>query len=97
MASSLFISQEKSRVLIDRLVRLAGPGERKDFAPSIRVEQQMKAENEKKLYTIQKIREAIKSDRRIRFWYFVYTPQMHLVPKHDGYVYEVSPYLKSYI
>ena len=92
VASSLFITKEKSRQLIDRLAKLAGPSERAQLKPGIRVEDQMKAQNEFVLYTIQKIREAIEKDCRIRFKYFEYTPDLERIPKHKGYVYEVSPY-----
>ena len=92
VASSLFISKDKSRMLIGRLSWLVGPAERKNLAPAIRVEDQMKAQNESVLYTIQKIREAIAADRRLRFRHFAYTPDLELEPRHDGYVYEVSPY-----
>ena len=92
VASSLFISKEKSRQLIDRLTLLAGPSEREQLKPGIRVEDQMKARNEFVLYTIQKIREAIEKDCRIRFRHYEYTPDLKRIPKHSEYVYEVSPY-----
>lgn len=92
VASSLFISKEKSNMLIGRLSTLLGPGERKRLAPGIRVEDQMKAQNEQVLLTITRIREAIDTDSRIRFRHNMYTPDLKQIPKHDGYVYEVSPY-----
>ena len=92
VASSQFISKEKSRQLISRLAALAGPSERAHLGPGIRVEDQMKAQNEFVLYTIQKIREAIEADCRLRFRHYLYTPDLLRVPKHNGYVYEVSPY-----
>ncbi len=92
VASSLFISKEKSNMLIGRLSTLLGPGERKRLAPGIRVEDQMKAQNEQVLLTITRIREAIDTDHRIQFRHNIYTPELTQIPKHDGYVYEVSPY-----
>ena len=92
VASSQFISKEKSRQLIRRLTTLAGPSEREHLKPGIQVEDQTKAQNEFVLYTIQKIREAIEKDRRIRFRHYEYTPEVERKPKHGGYVYEVSPY-----
>ena len=92
VASSLFISKEKSNMLIGRLATLLGPGERKRLVPGIRVEDQIKAQNDQVLIVITRIREAIDTDRRIRFRHYVYTPEMEQEPKHDGYVYEVSPY-----
>ena len=92
VASSQFLSREKSRQLIEKLRLLAGPAERRRLDPGIRVEGQMKAQNEFVLYTIQKIREAMDRDCRIRFRHYIYTPGLERVPKHNGYVYEVSPY-----
>ena len=92
VASSQFISKEKSRQLIDRLATLAGPSERQHLAPGIRIEDQMKAQNEFVLYTIQNIRQAMEEDRQIKFMYFEYTPEMERKPKHGGYEYVVSPY-----
>ena len=92
VASSQFISKEKSRQLIDRLATLAGPSEREHLAPGIRIEDQMKAQNEFVLYTIQNIRQAMEEDRQIKFMYFEYTPEMERKPKHGGYEYVVSPY-----
>lgn len=92
VASSQFISKDKSRQLIERLARLAGPSDRDHLEPGIRVENQMKAQNEFVLYTIQKIREAINKNCRIQFRHYEYTPDMERVPKHNGFIYEVSPY-----
>ena len=92
VASSLFISKVKSNMLIERLSTLLGPGERKRLVPAIRVEDQMKAQNDQVLTVITRIRDAIDTDRRIRFRHYVYTPELKQEPKHGGLVYEVSPY-----
>ena len=98
VASSQFISKEKSNLLIGRLSTLLGPGERKKLGAGIRVEDQVKARNEKVLLTITNIRRAISTDRRIRFMHNEYIPELDKdqklkqKPKHGGYVYEVSPY-----
>ena len=92
VASSQFITKEKSRQLIDRLATLAGPSDRPDLEPSIRVEDQVKAPNEHILYIVQTIREAIKKDKMIQFEHYQYNSRLERIPKLDGYQYIVSPY-----
>lgn len=92
VSAGQFLSGEKTGMLIDKLRRMAGPSERKKLRPSILTAQHVKAPNEQLLYTIQTIQEAIDSDRRITFRHDVYDTQLRRKPKHEGYIYEVSPY-----
>lgn len=92
VSSSQFITREKSRRLIERLSALAGPSDRAELEPGIRVEDQVKAPNENILYIVQAIREAIRKDRKIQFEHYRYNARMERIPKHDGYLYTVSPY-----
>lgn len=69
------------------------PGmERDQLMPSIEVEDQVKAPNDDILYIIQDIKVAILNDEKISFRYYEYDPELKQVPKHNGYVYVVSPY-----
>lgn len=92
VSSSQFITKEKSRQLIERLRELAGPTDREDLEPSIRVEDQVKAPNEQILYIVQAVREAIRTDRKIIFEHYTYNSRLERIAKHDGYNYIVSPY-----
>ena len=92
ISSSQFLSEDKTRKIIDKLRLLAGPSERADLMPSILAEQQLKAPNEQILYIVQTIKDAIRGRCRITFLYDEYTSGLNRVPKHDGYRYEVSPY-----
>ncbi len=92
VSAGQFLTSEKTGMLIDKLRQMAGPSERTKLRPSIRTAQHVKAPNEQLLYTLQAIQEAIDADRRITFRHDVYDAQLHRIPKHNGYVYEVSPY-----
>ena len=92
VSAGQFLSSEKTGMLIDKLRQMAGPSERKKLRPSILTAQHVKAPNEQLLYTVQTIQEAIDADRRITFRHDAYDAQLRRQPKHDGYVYEVSPY-----
>lgn len=92
VSSGMFISRARSGVMIEKLKSMAGPSEREQLAPSIEVDERVKAPNEQILYIIQAIKEAIRKDERISFRYYEYSPEVRLTPKHKGYEYEVSPY-----
>ncbi len=92
VSSGMFISRNKSAEMIDKLKGMAGPTEREQLMPSIEVEDQVKAPNEQILYIIQAIKDAMLKDEQICFKYFEYDPFLKRVPKHNGYVYTVSPY-----
>lgn len=92
VSAGQFLSSEKTGMLIEKLRKMAGPSERKKLRPSILTSQHVKAPNEQILYTVQAIQEAIDADRRITFRHDIYDARLRRIPKHDGYVYEVSPY-----
>ena len=92
VSASQFITKEKSDMMIRKLGKMSGPTERKHLEPSIRTAQQVKAPNEQILYIVQTIKTAMEQGSKIRFRYFMYSPELQRVHKHDGYVYEISPY-----
>ena len=92
VSSGMFISRKRSAEMIQKLKDMAGPTERDQLMPSIEVEDQVKAPNDDILYIIQDIKVAILNDEKISFRYYEYDPELKQVPKHNGYVYVVSPY-----
>ena len=92
VSAGQFISAGKTAQMIRKLREMAGPSEQKKLEPGIRMETRLKAPNEQILYIIQTIREAMETDRRISFKHDAYDTQLRRIPKHDGYLYEVSPY-----
>lgn len=96
VASSQFITKEKSEQLIAKLSKMAGPSYQEALQPRILVSEHIKAPNKKILLNVQAIRRAIDKDRKITFRYLQYTvPDKIQVPKHKGTPeeeYVVSPY-----
>ena len=92
VSAGQFLTSKKTGILIEKLKKMAGPSERAKLRPSIMTARHVKAPNEQLLYTVQTIQEAIETDRRITFRHDIYDTQLRRIPKHNGQVYEVSPY-----
>lgn len=95
VSSSQFITTEKSKELIKKLVTLAGPSYQAGLTPQILVSEHVKAPNKQILLSVQAIRRAIDRDRKITFRYMQYNAQKVQVPKYQGTPQEdyiVSPY-----
>lgn len=95
VSSSQFITKEKSRELIDKLVRMGAPSLRENLKPQILVSEHVKAPNQQILLSVQAIRRAIDRDRKITFKYMQYNTDKVQVPRHAGTPeedYIVSPY-----
>lgn len=92
VSAGQFLSAKKTRKIIKALKEMAGPTEREQLEPGIRVQDRVKAPNEQILYIVQDIRDAIQQDRQISFQHYEYDPSLKKVPKHEGYRYVVSPY-----
>lgn len=92
ISAGQFLSADKTDRMIGKLRMMAGPSEREALTPSILTEKQLKAPNEQILYIVQTIKDAMKNSCRICFRHNEYTPEMKRIPKHNGYLYEVSPY-----
>ena len=95
VSSSQFITKEKSRELIEKLVRMGAPSLRENLKPQILVSEHVKAPNQQILLSVQAIRRAIDRDRKITFKYMQYNTDKVQVPRHAGTPeedYVVSPY-----
>ncbi len=92
VSAGQFLTSGKTEMLIDKLKRMAGPSVRDKLRPSILTARHVKAPNEQLLRTVEKIQNAIEADRQIAFNHNAYDAQIRRVNKHNGYLYEVSPY-----
>ena len=95
VSSCQFLTVEKSRELIRKLVSLAGPSSRAGLTPRILVSEHVKAPNRQILLSVQAIHRAMERDRRITFRYVQYNLEKEQVPRHAGTPeeeYVVSPY-----
>ena len=95
VSSSQFITKEKSREIINKLIRMGAPSHRESLKPEILVSEHVKAPNKQILLSVQAIRRAIDRDRKITFKYMQYNTNKVQVPRHAGTPeedYIVSPY-----
>ena len=87
-----FIGKSKSKILADKLARLAGKNKATDFRRNVSVERRIKTDNEMIFIVSDTVNEAINKHRKITFYYFEYTVNKEKRLRHGGYKYVVSPY-----
>ena len=90
--SSKFITHRKTMSLIKKIEGLASIHEAKLLQRQVYVRNRVKSMNESIYYHVDEISAAISGDRSIRFRYFEYTVQKERRFRHEGAVYEVSPF-----
>jgi len=89
--SSKFITEAKSRELIDKLKLFAGKVGRGELSRSVWVEGRAKTMNKATIYTIDSIHKAINESLQISFRYFSYDSEKKKQYRHGGERYKVSP------
>ena len=94
--SSRFISEKRSRALIEKLLRQTSRHEEKLLGRSVYVSGRVKSENAELLHTVDVIHAAISANNRISFLYYDWTKEHELLPRHDGKRYFVSPCMLSW-
>jgi len=90
--SSRFITQKKSRELISKIEKLAGPYERKELQRQVFVAGRVKTENESIYYNVDRIHHAIQNNAPISFTYMEWNAQKELQPRKEGRKYQASPW-----
>ena len=90
--SSNSITRTKTNQLIDKLKSLASVHEGKKLSRQVYVRNRVKAMNESVYYNVDKISEAISTDKAITFQYFRYNAQKKKELRHNGKVHRVSPF-----
>lgn len=90
--SSRFITQKKSRELIAKIEKLAGPYEGKQLQRQVFVVGRVKTENESIYYNVDRIHKAIQDNAPITFTYLKWNSKKELEPRRDGKRYQVSPW-----
>ena len=89
--SSRFLSEKKSRALIDKLKKLTSIYHAGALARHVHIHNRAKSDNENSFYTVDTLHEAIRLGRMISFYYLDYRPDGQKVRRHNGKRYEVSP------
>ncbi len=90
--SSRFITQKKSRELISKIEKLAGPHEGKQLQRQVFVAGRVKTENESIYYNVDRIHKAIQDNAPITFTYLAWNVKKELIPRHNGKKYRISPW-----
>lgn len=92
IASSKFITEEKSKELIKKVTALAGMNKSKDLKRNVVVDGRGKIENKQIFYIIDTINEAINQHKKISFQKIEYNIKKERVLHHGGEKYIFSPY-----
>jgi predicted DNA-binding transcriptional regulator YafY len=90
--ASKFLTQKKSDSLIGKIERLTGEKRAAQLHRQVYVVKRIKNMNESIYYNVDRLHEAIGSDRKISFLYFDYNVNKVRVYRKDGKRYSVSPY-----
>lgn len=90
--ASRFITQKKSRDLIAKIEKLAGPYEGKQLQRQVFVAGRVKTENESIYYNVDRIHKAIQDNSPVTFTYLSWNIKKELQPRREGREYRVSPW-----
>lgn len=90
--SSKFITDRKSKALVEKLIGLTNAPNSDKLHRTVHVTGKAKSGNEKGYAIVDAINEAIHRKRKISFYYFDYDNRKKHVLKNDGMPYTVSPY-----
>ena len=91
--SSKFISEHKSRDLIKKLEALASKHDANQLHRQVLIAGRVKTMNESIYYNVDKIHNAINSDRQIRFRYYDWSLEKKMEPRYEGRWYQLSPWV----
>lgn len=89
---SKFISEKKSRELIDKLSSLVSRHDAARLRRQVYVANRVKTDNERIYYSVDYIHEAINTNKKISFLYFEWNEKKEKVLRHGGKRYVISPH-----
>ncbi|NLN96905.1 MAG: WYL domain-containing protein [Eubacteriaceae bacterium] len=90
--SSKFITETKSRNLIQKLSTLVSMHEAKQLQRQVLIRGRVKTMNESIYYNVDKLHTAIIQDKQIKFKYFQWTVDKEQEYRHNGAWYHISPW-----
>ena len=90
--SSKFITEEESKVLVGKLVSLAGKNKGLELTRNLCTEGRLKPDNDRIYDIVDTLNAAINQGRKVSFQYFQYNVRKEQKLRHDGEVYIFSPY-----
>ena len=90
--SSKFITEKKSRILIEKLISLTSENNADKLKRTVHITGRVKSDNEKGYYIVDAINDAMNSDVKISFYYFELDGNKKQVLMNEGKPYTVSPF-----
>lgn len=90
--SSKFITEKKSKILIDKLISLTSETNADKLKRNVHIAGRAKSDNEKGYYIVDAINSAMNTGKKISFLYFELDGKKKKVLKNDGLPYTVSPF-----
>ncbi|MBQ3527840.1 MAG: WYL domain-containing protein [Clostridia bacterium] len=90
--ASRFITGKRRQELTEKLASLAGRHQAKQLKRYVRVEDTDSEQSRSILTNVDWIHSAMTDNAQIRFQYFDWTPEKERLLRHDGKVYELSPW-----
>lgn len=91
VGASKFISQKKTKELVDKLTSLGSQDDAEQLIRQVVVPEKPKTGNEKIFYTIDVIYQCLDNRKKVSFKYQEWTLNKEMKPRHGGKVYSVSP------
>lgn len=92
VTASKFITEKKSKELIDKIAGFASKYQAEHLHRQVYVSGRIKSENESIYYFVDDIYNAIDNNCKITFQYFHYDSNKNKVLAHNGKIYHVSPW-----
>ena len=91
VGASKFISQKKTKELVEKITSLAGRDDAEQLSRQVVVPDKPKSGNEKIFYTIDEIYKCLDEEKKLSFKYQEWTLSKEMKPRHDGKTYKVAP------
>ncbi|MEE0800835.1 MAG: WYL domain-containing protein [Gemmiger sp.] len=91
--ASKFITARKSKILIDKLGQFTSRYRQEELDRKVLVSGRVKSQDEKILYSVDTLHRAITVGVQVQFRYCDWDLQKRMVPRHDGQLYCVSPWV----
>ncbi len=91
VGASKFISQRRTKDLVEKITTLAGVDDATQLQRQVVVPEKATTANEKIFYTIDVIYQCLDNDKKMSFKYQEWTLTKEMKPRHGGKVYVVSP------
>ena len=89
--SNRFLTENKSRVLIDKLKTLTSDYNALALSRHVHIHNRAKSDNENVLYSLDALHEAIRNGKMVGFYYLDYQPDGTKIRRHGGRRYTVCP------